>query len=596
MLMRILPLWLAGIGSLLLVAPAQGQTYSSLIQANAQGRLSYVPDARGNVVPDFSDVGYRNGEAAIPTVPVVLTISAVSGDNRAQLQAAIDQVAALPLQATGFRGALLLRAGTYAVSGPLVVRASGVVLRGEGAGSAGTVLLATLRQQHTLVQFAGAGAAAGQTSTRKRITNTYLPIGAHAMVVEAGHSFAVGDRVQLRRAPNQAWIDMLGMNTLNNPACPTCVNWTPSSYTIDYKRKVTAVNGNVITLDAPVVDPIDQTYATGYLQKYTWNNRLENVGIEHLRLDSEYSSPTDEQHAWDAVDFVNTEHGWARDIEAWHFGFAAVRVLGSSAHISVLDSKCLDGISLVQGERRYSFCIEGQRNLVMDCFTRKGRHDFMTGARVAGPNAFVRCTATQMLNIAGPHGRWAAGTLYDNFVGDGPLNLENRRSSGTGHGWAGAQNMLWNCQTATVVVQSPPQHVNWSVGSRALVSGTGIFFTGQGYEESTGTFVLPPSLYDKQLCDRLGGAACAPLAVGNSNLPEEQLIIYPNPSGKKSVTVYFPGSKGRLVMLDTVGRLVLEQADFVPGPLQMNKLTAGSYIVRVLTAEGKTFTRKLTRE
>lgn len=594
--MRVFPLLLTGFGGLLLAVTAQGQTYSNLIQTNAQGRLSYVPDARGNTVPDFSDVGYRNGEMAIPTVPVVLTIAAISGDNRAHIQAAIDQLMVLPVQANGFRGALLLRAGNYAVSGSLVVRASGIVLRGEGAGSTGTVLLATLRQQHTLVQFAGAGGASAQSSTRKRITTTYLPTGARSFVVEAGHSFTVGDRVQLRRAPNQAWIDLLGMNTLNNPSCPTCVNWTPSSFTVDYKRRVTAVSGNVITVDAPVVDPIDQAYATGYLQKYTWNNRLENVGIENLKLDSEYSSPTDEQHAWDAIDFVNTENAWVRDIEAWHFGFAAVRVLTNSAHVSVLNSKCLDGISLIQGERRYSFCIEGQRNLVMGCFTRKGRHDFMTGARVAGPNAFVRCTATQMLNIAGPHGRWAAGTLYDNFVGDGPLNLENRRSSGTGHGWAGAQNMLWNCQTATVVVQSPPQHINWSVGSRAIVSGTGVFFTGQGYEESTGTFVLPQSLYDKQLCDRLGGAACTPLAVSKANLPEEQLIIYPNPAPKRSVTVYFPGSKARLVVMDTLGRLLLEQADFVPGPLNLNKLAAGSYIVRVLTAEGKTFTRKLVRE
>lgn len=38
---------------------------------------------------------------------------------------------------------------------------------------------------------------------------------------------------------------------------------------------------------------------------------------------------------------------------------------------------------------------------------RRGRHDFLTGVRVTGPNAFVCRTATQQLNIAGPHGRWA---------------------------------------------------------------------------------------------------------------------------------------------------------------------------------------------
>lgn len=576
-------------------AASKAQNLSALLRPDAQGRLTYTPDARGNVVPDFSPVGYRNGETPIPTVPVVRTLAPVSGDNRANIQAAINAVSALPLQANGFRGALLLTAGTFRIQDSVVVRASGVVLRGQGFGSNGTVLLATRRRQHTLVQFNGAGSASAQSSTSKRITSSYLPIGARTFTVDPGHSFAVGDRVLQRRAPNQAWINMLGMNLLST-LDPTCVDWTPSSYTIDYKRTVTAVNGNTITLDAPVVDPIDPTYATGYLMKYTWNNRLENVGIENLRLDTEYSSPTDENHAWDAIDFDDTEHGWVRDVEAWHFGFAAVRALKTSAFISVINSKCLDGISLVQGERRYSFCIEGQRNLVMGCFTRNGRHDFMTGARVAGPNAFVRCTATRQLNIAGPHGRWAAGTLYDNLVCDGPLDVENRVISGTGHGWAGAQNMLWNCTAATIVIHSPPQHINWAVGCRANVTGVGIFYTGVGYSESTGTFVAPQSLYDQQLCDRLGGAACTALAAAKSYAAEDRLIIYPNPARKKAVTVYFPGSQGQLTVVDTTGRTVLEQVDFVPGALNLGSLANGAYLLRVATREGKVFTHRLLRE
>lgn len=574
---------------------ALAQNYSALIRANAQGRLTYVPDSRGNVVPDFSHVGYRNGEAAIPTVPTVRTLAPISGDNRARIQAAIDAVSALPLQANGFRGALLLTAGTFRIQDSVVVRASGVVLRGQGFGSSGTVLLATRRRQHTLVQFNGAGSVSAQSSTSKRIVSNYLPTGARTFAVEPGHSFAVGDRVLQRRAPNQAWINVLGMNLLST-LDPTCVDWTPASYTIDYMRTVTAVSGNSITLDAPVVDPIDPTYATGYLLKYTWANRLENVGIENLKLDTEYSSPTDENHAWDAIDFDDTEHGWVRNIEAWHFGFAAVRILRTSAFISVINSKCLDGISLIQGERRYSFCIEGQRNLVMGCFTRNGRHDFVTGARVAGPNTFVRCTGTRMLNIAGPHHRWATGTLYDNLVCDGPLNVENRVTSGTGHGWAGAQNMIWNSTAATVVIQSPPQHINWAVGCRANVTGVGNFFTGVGYSESTGTFVAPQSLYDKQLCDRLGGAACTALAAAESFAAEEQLIIYPNPARKKTVTVYFPGGPGKLSLLDTTGRVILEQASFVPGPLEVGKLADGTYLLRVAMANGKVFTRRLLRQ
>ena len=588
------PIWLLLPFLVLASLPGRAQNPSALIQISAQGRLQYVPDAQGNTVPDFSTVGYRNGEVAIPTVPVAVTIGPVTGDNQARIQAAIDFVSALPLDANGFRGAVLLTAGLYGVNGPLVVSTSGVVLRGQGAGPTGTTLLATLRQRYTLVSFTGASPPVMQSSTSKLITNPYLPIGARTCTVASGHTFAVGDLVVLRRTPNQAWINMLGMNTLHAQDANS-VDWTPSSFTIDFKRKVTAVSGNNITLDAPVVDPIDQTYATGTLLKYTWAGSLENVGIENMLLDSEYSSPTDELHGWDGVDFNNTQNGWARNLEVYHFGYSAVRVDLSSEFISVLSSKCFDAISQTIPERKYSFYLGGQRNLVMDCITRLGRHDFVTVARVAGPNVFVRCTATQQFNATGPHDRWATGTLYDNLVCDGLLNLENRRTSGTGHGWAGAQNMLWNCTSATSTVQSPPGHINWSVGTKGNVTGVGYFFTGQGYVESTGTFVTPQSLYDRQLCERLGGLACATVTANKTTVPEEQVNVSPNPSNR-NITVNFPGTQGQLTLTDCLGRVVYKQARFVPGPLDLGKLMDGIYLLRVVTQEGKVFTKQIIRE
>ncbi len=67
------------------------------------------------------------------------------------IQAAIDRVSALTPDANGFRGAVLLKKGVYLVEGSLYIRASGVVLRGEGNGVDGTVLNATQKSQHTLI-------------------------------------------------------------------------------------------------------------------------------------------------------------------------------------------------------------------------------------------------------------------------------------------------------------------------------------------------------------------------------------------------------------------------------------------------------------
>ena len=79
-------------------------------------------------------------------------------------------------------------------------------------------------------------------------------------------------------------------------ANPGDKNWTTSEMTMNYIRKVVAVNGNDITVDAPVVDGIDATYADGYLMRFNWSNKVENVGIEDMYFDSQYTSITDENH------------------------------------------------------------------------------------------------------------------------------------------------------------------------------------------------------------------------------------------------------------------------------------------------------------
>ena len=62
----------------------------------------------------------------------------------------------------------------------------------------------------------------------------------------------------------------------------------------------------------------------------------------------------------------------------------------------------------------------------MNCQSTEGRHDYVTGARVCGPNVFYNCTAFQTYADIGPHHRWAVGTLYDNIITDGEINVQDR--------------------------------------------------------------------------------------------------------------------------------------------------------------------------
>ena len=116
----------------------QAQFESSILFHNSSNQLVYVSDTDGNHIPDYSYVGYKNGDEALPNVAVVKQISPVAGDNTAHIQAAIDEVEALVLNVNGHRGALLLLPGEYPVSGELIINSSGVVLRGSGDGEDAT--------------------------------------------------------------------------------------------------------------------------------------------------------------------------------------------------------------------------------------------------------------------------------------------------------------------------------------------------------------------------------------------------------------------------------------------------------------------------
>src|ERR1039458_1626374 len=76
----------------------------SRVYPGSDGKPVYVPDEQGNIIPDWSYVGYGGGGTVIPTVPVRETVWPVAGDNTANVQAAVDKVSALPLDKLGFRG------------------------------------------------------------------------------------------------------------------------------------------------------------------------------------------------------------------------------------------------------------------------------------------------------------------------------------------------------------------------------------------------------------------------------------------------------------------------------------------------------------
>eukprot|EP00931_Biecheleriopsis_adriatica_P121161 TRINITY_DN96245_c0_g1_i1.p1 TRINITY_DN96245_c0_g1~~TRINITY_DN96245_c0_g1_i1.p1 ORF type:complete len:203 (+),score=22.53 TRINITY_DN96245_c0_g1_i1:118-726(+) len=178
-------------------------------------------------------------------------------------------------------------------------------------------------------------------------------------------------------------------------------------------------------------------------------------------------------------------------------------------------------ISIITGGRRYSFCVDGQMVLVENCSAEDGRHDYVTGAVVLGPNVFHNCSACRTHADIGPHHRWGVGQLYDCITSDGPANVWDRGALGSGHGWAGAQVVFWNMNVSTMLVEASPHSRNWAIGCRVSnpCGGRKSSMTIDATSTTVGTtavkgtwdfpnqMVQPTSLYRAQLAESLRRSA-----------------------------------------------------------------------------------------
>ena len=457
------------------------------------GPVPYLsPDEKGDKIPDFSHVGYHWGDDVIPSYPVgkALMPPLDGSDATSLIQKAIN---ALPSHS-----ALLLKAGRYVINGSLSITRSDIVIRGEGDA---TVLYADGSTQRTLIKVSEP--AFNRTfSTTVDIDEEYVPVGRMYVDVADASPFAKGDCICVYRPATSNWISDLRMDKIPQNSTNTVVQWNPANFNLYWERRVVSVEGNRIYLDNPIVMSIDRNYGGGQVLKCNYAApRVSEVGIENLRLESYYASNADEDHAWTAIEFSNAEQCWVKGVKAYYFGFAAVHLGRWTKHVTVDGCECHEAKSVVTGSRRYSFHIEqAEMCLVKNCVASDGRHDFVTGAITGGPNVFYRGTATRTLNEIGPHHRWATGTLYDCIKSDGIFTAQDRDNMGTGHGWAGANQVFWNCEGSQMICQNP-----WVSAKNYCVGFIGKKNPGvrngrpDGEWWSHGKHVSPESLYETQM-------------------------------------------------------------------------------------------------
>ena len=501
-------------------APRQG----AWVNLADDRRLLYMQDDLGNRILDFSGCGYMGGQDGIPQVPARVVVEPAEGDDRARIQAAIDEVAAMSPDANGYRGAVLLGAGEYQVSATLNINASGVVLRGVGESETdGTRLRSTdttgsVDNPTVLITIQGTGSTSGTGTTRK-VTSKYVPAGTRSLDLDTAWGLSVGDAVMVDRPSTADWIAALGMDQLLNNGVDD-YRWKAGDRDLSWQRTISRIEGNRIFLDAPIPTAIDALYGGGTVKKYTFAGRIEKCGIEGIRGISSYDPSVvdgsgnfvDENHAWVFIQIGAGQNCWVRNVTSRYFAYACVSLKKGTKWTSVLNCTSLEPVSLIDGGRRYAFPIDdAELCLVRGCTTQNDRHQFVTQSNTSGPHAFVNGASSNALSDAGPHQRWASGILWDCItVGGNSLDIQNRGNMGTGHGWAGANCVAWNCNAYSFDMENPPTARNWLVGSVGSISTSNSAAVPPnpdfGTFDANGTNVFPLSLWGNQCQDALAAS------------------------------------------------------------------------------------------
>jgi hypothetical protein len=476
--------------------------------------LGLEPDANGETILDFSRVGYKWGDEAIPSPATVKILSPPAGG--ADATSLINGAIAEAHSAGG--GVVLLRKGEYRIDGTISFAAKrNVVLRGEGESETdGTRIIATStaagydaggEPASILISMQGGSGGARVQGSTSDIVGDYIPAGQFWARVANPSLFAVGQDVVVKRNVTQGWIDDLKMTALSG--------WSVAD--IDKKlmeRVITKISADTLWFENPLPICIEPGYGGGTVYRYSYGDRIEGCGVENMFLGTVSTSNTGENHAAVAIYVNRARHCWVRNVTSARFSFCGVWILQYATNITVNKCTVLDMHSTLSGSRRYPFLIKGQLSLVSDCYCETARHAFSTsGPTTNGPNVFVNCHARQCYYDNGPHQRMATGTLYDNVKAERTGSSWSAaafafmdRGTADGHGWTELNGTLWNIETdGGICVQKPwVSGNNYGVGciGKAMTGYPGVGSRDRGRMVSFGAHVAPLSLYEAQLALR----------------------------------------------------------------------------------------------
>lgn len=595
------------------VLQAQDPWQSKLLKMSDDGSLTYVRDADGFVLPDFSQAGYKNGEP-IPVVDLpdrTETISPLpdaSADNTAHIQAAINKVGAYTPDGNGIRGVVLLKAGRYNVDGTINMTYPGVILRGEGncyATTDSTVLFGrNAKEKAKRLILMGYSSAHnwgnGSGSNRTNVTTEKVMPGDYSLNVADASAYKPGDLICVKYPTTEAWLEAVWYGGNSNRNTDASMKWKTSDVDMSYHRYVTKVEGNTITLDAPLFYTLDKTYSQAYIYKINNTTTIRhNIGIENLHISFERTPSTSKVNVdQNCIYMSSLENSWVKGVSLTGFIHAGIKIT-STTRTTIEDCYSIDPSGLCTGGTYYNFETYHRSQLVLlkNCYGRNGRHHYLSNGCATVSGIVVQNFRSELaLASSEGHRLWSQGILFDNWkeVGTvksnaGKIGMFLRDNMGSGHGWGGTNSVFWNCdvQQGMIYLDKVPTGQNYAIGCTANTirkyRNTSVYTTGY-IEGQKKKGLQPQSLYDAQLAARKKATG---ITIAKSD--EQQ----PRVSAEKGRVVISSETMGHVNIYNVNGTQLQSFAVTTGNAVKSHLLASGVYVVNVQTKGGTDYTTKV---
>lgn len=542
----------------------------------APGGVSFETD---KIIQDFSFAGYRRGEVPLPASPPGLIYNAVAAygadptgtiDSTTAIQNAINAAAS----AGG--GIVWLPAGTYRISPQgsnnycLQIAASGVVLRGAGAGQTFLRCTETVMRDKNIILVNGPSAAAWTTvQNPSTLITTDLPGPVTQIPVASTADFAVGDHIIVRADPGDDW----ALEHLEDG----WVGHAGSFGRLMYLRQITALDtvNHVITIDIPTRYTLKTRDHARVYRKTTLNSE---VGLEGFSIgntqhpgttgwgENDYLSEGTSAHAVHncyAIRMSRVRDSWIRDVRTF-------QPAGNSSTAHILNN----GILLVEcarvtvrhchfqrpqygggGGAGYMYRIQNSGDcLLQACTAEFSRHGFVFSHMASTGNVLHACLDkttgkqtghTGNQNTSGKssdhHMHFSHSNLVDVCTADGSWFEARYRPSGSApmHNLTSAHGVFWNTEgkgsAASYVVHSQQSRYGYVIGTRGTLTSVNTGGTSTSKTNPVdhvegvgqGDSLTPFSLFREQRRRRLGLPSVESIPMQRALFPDNAVTIQP---------------------------------------------------------------------